>query len=215
MGEHHKVFGTHKLSAKGKKLAEALLVGVDEARGIVAIPDMTKHTKTPRKMTIDDFEWTWQEVEAAFINGTKAARSITNEDLKFLRNAVAREADKVRTFEEITQALADDKTKDDALKDNFTIDGYRFSSPPHHIDQFGDIVLWACWIPLASNRHLVWAVVAQKASGRVSADWAKAQSTAGMRHQSLETLRRRYRRILSSLARRLTEERYPRKRALY
>lgn len=210
MGDGHKIYGKQLLSKGGRALLHALFDTVDEARYEVR-PSPNRQV-VGKRITIDDFAWTWQEVETAFINGTKAAKAIPDKERRLLYGAITSQPDVRQSFADIAGALADDDTNEDALKGKFTIEGYRFSSPPHHIDLFGDIVLWACWIPLATNRNLVWSVIAQKASGRISADWAKVQNEMKMNGMKSDTLSRRYRRVLVKLAEKLTSEKFPRRR---
>ena len=167
MGDNHKIYGVHRFSEAGKQLAAALMAGVDEGRNVFIEPECPNKIQTPKSLTLEDFEWTWEEVELAFINGAKAANSLPNDELKFLYGSITANYNVVHDVRDFAGAYHDDNTKQDALEKRFTIDTYKFSVPPHHVDLVADILLWASWIPLASNRHLVWSVVAQKAAGPI------------------------------------------------
>ena len=193
-----------ELETKGSEMPEGELrqwanligIGVDEGRGAYVPPSGPNVLNSPKRIKLEDFMWTKEEVELTLIAAARAERAIGDKEQRFLKGY---ESSHPETFSEPGDYPDLDRVSS-------------LRVPAHNIDQYEDVLEWIVMIKGKENRRLVMSVIRQKAAGREKVQWSRVQKESGLWTIKTEGIRTRYRRLLEKLAQRLTDERFSRRR---
>jgi len=177
---------------------KALYGGIDQHRN-----GLPTGAYSPQTISVDDFLWSRNEVEAALMNGLKAGETLNDNEARFLRGFVS-------NHPEVTREWGDDAEAMQAEYDQKVERSFR--AHPHHIDLFFDVLVWLTWLLTEQDSKLVVSVVTQKIEGRKNIKWYDVQSATGFHSVQPASLNKRYKRNLDALVCKLTEMRYPRRR---